>query len=297
MADAHSNDWALITQLRQFPHLCRLPFVVYNRSLAGGLTNVLVKPVAQATLMEMLNSMHFTGDKSPILVVDDDPVAREMLERLLGDAFPNYPIQTATDGQMALEMLAFSTPGLVILDLMMPHMDGFTFIEKMRKNPRWQSVPVLVMSGKFLSEEDVRRLDYARVVFQSKEMLAPEETLAALKSILTDDERLPQSTSILVKRALAYIHQNYATPLSRQQIARAVGVSERYLSEIFKQEVGISPWDMLNRFRILRARELLKTSDANITEIAIQVGFDDPSYFGRVFSKQTGLSPKAYREQ
>jgi YesN/AraC family two-component response regulator len=54
---------------------------------------------------------------------------------------------------------------------------------------------------------------------------------------------------------------------------------------------------MLNRFRIQRACELLKTSDASITEIAIQVGFYDPSYFGRVFSKRTSLSPKAYREQ
>jgi YesN/AraC family two-component response regulator len=194
-------------------------------------------------------------------------------------------------------MLASFTPGLVILDLMMPRMDGFAFLERFRKNARWQSVPVLVMSGKLLTEEDVRRLDYARVVFHSKDMLAPDEAVAALQSMLDENTRLPQPTSTLVKRALAYIHQNYAMPLSRQQIARAIGVSERYLSEIFKQEMGISPWDVLNRFRIQRAQILLKASDASITDIALQVGFDDPSYFGRVFNKHTGLSPKAYRDK
>jgi YesN/AraC family two-component response regulator len=185
----------------------------------------------------------------------------------------------------------------VLLDLMMPRVDGFTVLEYMRANPRLQTVPVLVMSGKLLTEEDAHRLDYARVVFQSKDMLSEQEALVALRSALRDDERLLQATSAVVKQALAYLHQHYAEPLSRQQIARAVGVSEGYLSKIFKQEMGISPWDALNRFRIQRARELLKTTDKNITEIAAQVGFDDPSYFGRVFQQQVGLSPKKYREQ
>jgi AraC-like DNA-binding protein len=298
MKDAHPNDWELIAQLRRFPYLCRLPFVVYNQQPgSSGLTNVLVKPVAQATLIEMLESMRPAGDKNPILVVDDDPVVHEMLERLLTGAFSNLPIRFATDGQMALEMLTSFTPSLVILDLMMPRMDGFLFLEQLRKNVRWQSVPVLVMSGKLLSEEDVRRLDYAHVVFQSKQMLGPEETISKFRGLFDEKTHLAQATSALVKRALAYIHQNYALPLSREEIARAVGVSERYLSEIFKQEMGISPWDVLNRLRIQRACELLKTSDTSITEIAFQVGFSDSSYFGRVFSKQMGLSPKTYRQK
>jgi len=82
-----------------------------------------------------------------------------------------------------------------------------------------------------------------------------------------------------------------------QPIAHAVSISKRYLSEIFKQDVDISPWDVLNRFCIQRARKMLKNSDASITEIAIQLGFNDLSYFGRVFHKQTGKSPKNFREQ
>ncbi len=298
MADAQPDDWALIAQLRRFPALCRLPFVLYNqRPDSPGLTNVLIKPVAHATLLDMLESLHPAGDQNPILIVDDDSQAREMYARLLTDAFPGLPIKSADDGQVALELLASITPSLVILDLMMPRVDGFTVLEQMRKDPRLQPVPVLVMSGKLLTEQDARRLDYARVVFQSKDMLAPEEAIAALQGIVAENLRLPQPTSALVKRALAYLHQNFAVPLSRQQIARAVGVSERYLSEIFKQEMQLSPWELLNRFRIQRACELLKSTDKTITEISTLVGFDDSSYFGRVFGKQMGMSPKAYREQ
>jgi len=109
--------------------------------------------------------------------------------------------------------------------------------------------------------------------------------------------RLPQATSVVVKQTIAYLHQHYAELLKRQQIAQAVGVSERYLSGIFKQEMGISPWEVLNRFRIQRAIELLKNTDKSITEIAMQVGFNDSSYFGRVFQKQVGVSPTKYRSQ
>jgi YesN/AraC family two-component response regulator len=107
---------------------------------------------------------------------------------------------------------------------------------------------------------------------------------------------LAQPTSTLVRQGLAYIHQNYAQPIHRKDIAEAVGVSENYFSQIFHQEMTISPWDYLNRFRIQCARELLVTSADTITAIATQVGFNDSAYFSRVFRKITGLSPAEYRQ-
>jgi AraC-like DNA-binding protein len=139
-------------------------------------------------------------------------------------------------------------------------------------------------------------LDYARVTFQSKKMLSDEEAVALLRKILRPNEALPQPTSVLVKAAIAYLHQNYALPVSRQEIARAVGVSSNYLSRIFHQEVGLSAWDCLNRFRILKAQELLRNSPDTITAIAARVGFDDSAYFSRVFRKHTGQSPQSFRQ-
>ena len=107
---------------------------------------------------------------------------------------------------------------------------------------------------------------------------------------------LAQATSVLIKQVLAYLHQNYSHPINRKDIAGAVGVSENYLSQIFRQETNLSPWDYLNRFRIQKAKELLGQSEDTVTAIAIRVGFNDSAYFSRVFHKLTGQSPQDYRQ-
>jgi AraC-like DNA-binding protein len=158
-------------------------------------------------------------------------------------------------------------------------------------------VPVLVISGHILSGEDIKRLDHAQVVFQSKDILTENETANGLRRVLLGDEMLPQPTSILVKQTIACLQQNYSQRLSRQQMAKAVGVSEGYLGRIFQQELGLSPMEYLNRYRIKEAKVLLNQTSASITDIAAQVGFDDPAYFSRAFRKQVGFSPRAYRKQ
>jgi AraC-like DNA-binding protein len=101
----------------------------------------------------------------------------------------------------------------------------------------------------------------------------------------------------VVKHAVAYLHQSYNHPISRQELAAAVGVSKDYLSHIFHQELGISPWEYLNRYRIKQAKALLLNSNESVMNIAAQVGFNDLSYFNRVFHKHVGCSPRTFREQ
>jgi ABC-type sugar transport system substrate-binding protein/AraC-like DNA-binding protein len=101
----------------------------------------------------------------------------------------------------------------------------------------------------------------------------------------------------LVGRAAAYIQEHHARDLSRQQIAAHIGVSESYLTQIFHRELGLAPWDYLHRCRIQRARQLLRATDESITAIAARVGFSDPAYFSRVFRKQEGVSPRAFRNR
>ena len=139
--------------------------------------------------------------------------------------------------------------------------------------------------------------DFAQVVFQSKDILSQDETAAGLRRALLGDELLPQPTSTLVKQTIVYIQHNYAQHLARQQIAQAVGVSEDYLGRIFQQELGLSPIEYLNRYRIKEAKSLLSRTSASVTDIAAEVGFDDPAYFSRAFRKHVGLSPRAFREQ
>jgi transcriptional regulator GlxA family with amidase domain len=156
----------------------------------------------------------------------------------------------------------------------------------------------MILSSKLLNLDDVKRIErHARVTLHSKGVLSEAETIAALNRALFGAEALPPHTSALVKRALAYLHQNYARPLARWEIAEAVGASEDYLSRVFSRELGLSPWDYLNRYRIQRAKDLLRRTNDSIRSIAQQVGFKDQAYFSRVFRKQTGTAPNEFRGQ
>ena len=189
-------------------------------------------------------------------------------------------------------------PTLVVLDLMMPGIDGFDVLDRMRSEERTRRIPVVIMSGRLLSLADVKRLErHASVVLQSKGMLSQDEVIAALHRSLFGADALPPHTSSLAKQAVAYLQQNYALPLKRWEIAEGVGASEDYLSRVFSRELGISPWDYLNRYRILRAKELLRATYESIGSVASKVGFPDPAYFSRVFRRITGSSPKAYRDE
>lgn len=296
-ASAGPDDWGLVQRLRKHPRLNELPFVVYSREPDApvSVTSIVIKPVDGEALSAAIDHLHPAGAESPILIVDDEPQMRERHRQVVEKGLPGYPVRMAENGAAALKAMSQETPSLVVLDLIMPEMDGFAVLDWMRAEPRTRGVPVLILSNRPLTLEDVRRLErHAQVTLQSKGILSDDEIAAALHQSLFD-QALPTHTGALVKRALAYLHQHYAQPLSRAEIARAIGVSGNYLSEIFGRELGLSPWEYLNRYRIKRAKDLLRQTDKSVTAIAFEVGFDDPAYFSRVFRKWVGTSPSQYR--
>jgi AraC-like DNA-binding protein len=94
---------------------------------------------------------------------------------------------------------------------------------------------------------------------------------------------------------MAYLHEHYAEPIARQDIARHVGMDEDYLTACFRKELGVTPVVYLNRYRVSQARRLLTETDKSITEIALETGFSDSGYFSRVFRREVGKSPETYR--
>ena len=296
------DDWASVQRLRKHPHLSQLPLILYglapdtSPAMPLGATSVVLKPANGEVLTEAVSRLRPVGATGPILIVEDDPATREHYRILIERELPGYTVCVAENGTAALAVMTKETPSLVVLDLMMPGMDGFEVLDWMRAEPRTRSVPVLILSNRPLTLEDVRRLErHAQVTLQSKGILSDDEIAAALHQSLFG-KTLPAQTSALVKRALAYFHQHYAQPLSRAEIARAIGVSGNYLSQIFHQELGISPWEYLNRYRIKKAKDLLEHTDKSVTAIAFEVGFNDPAYFNRVFRKIVGRSPGQYRK-
>jgi signal transduction histidine kinase/DNA-binding LacI/PurR family transcriptional regulator/AraC-like DNA-binding protein len=302
MASTVSGDWRLIRRLHNHPQLSQTPFILYQPEVAGevaaGLTSLVVKPASSQALWEAIRPTVPQETTGSVLIVDDDAKARQLACEAVSKGLPEYAIRTAEGGPAGLAAMLADPPSLVILDLMMPDMDGFEVLDRMRGDDRTRQVPVVILSGRQLSLNDVKRLEqHAAVTLQSKDILSEDEIIASLHRSLFGDDTLPPQTSALAKRAIAYLHQNYARPLARWEIAEGIGVSEDYLSRVFNRELGISPWDYLNRYRISRAKELLRVTYDSISRVGRRVGFSDPAYFSRVFRRTTGMSPRAYREQ
>ena len=99
----------------------------------------------------------------------------------------------------------------------------------------------------------------------------------------------------LIRKATEYIAENYASPITLSSTAEAIHLNPTYLSTLFKQVTGHSFKDHLNQVRVREAQRLLKNTDFPIMEISIACGFNDQSYFTKVFRKYTGLTPKQYR--
>ena len=99
----------------------------------------------------------------------------------------------------------------------------------------------------------------------------------------------------LVQDALLYLNSNFASPIRISELAVRLQVSQQYLARLFKAEVGMSPIRYLNRLRIEKAKEFMRTNAVNISEAALAVGFDNIYYFSRLFKQLEGMSPSAYR--
>jgi signal transduction histidine kinase/CheY-like chemotaxis protein len=235
-----------------------------------------------------------TGGKT-ILIVDDDPGVLDMHAQIVRTQFPQYQILSAAGGREALRLLQSGRPDLVLLDLMMPDLDGFGVLEAMQEMETTRQIPVIVLSARTMTEEEMARLNRSVAAVLRKGIFTSTETLAHIKDALAHRQKLNSEVQRLARKAMVYIHEHYAEPIAREEIAHYVSVSEGYLSRSFNQETGLSLIHYLTRYRIQQAKQLLSTGDKTVAEIALEVGFSDSNYFSRVFRQEVGVSPLAYR--
>jgi signal transduction histidine kinase/AraC-like DNA-binding protein len=303
LTTAAASGWDLVEQIRAHRRLGQLPMMLYHGGpdaaldTSGPVTGLLLKPLSEGALIEALRDLDPRAAEGSILIVEDDPHTRALHRRMIAEHVPNYAIRDVGDARAALDVLARETPNLIVLDLIMPEVDGFAVLEALRADPRTVTVPVLVLSGKALSADDVRRLGEARVIFQTKDVLSDTELAMSLRRTLGRENPLPPYTSALVKQVIAFIQQHHTESISLQEIADVLAVSKNYLGRIFHEEVGLTPWEYLIRYRVLRAKELLRTTDYTVAEVAARVGFDTTTYFNRIFRREVGCSPRAFRAQ
>jgi AraC-like DNA-binding protein len=177
----------------------------------------------------------------------------------------------------------------------MPEIDGFDVLNRMREKESMRDIPVIVITGKILTEADMANLNQGVTAVLGKGLFNIDETVAHIQAALERKQRLGGEAQRLIRSAMAYLHEHFAEPISRPDLARHVGITEDYLTFCFRQELGTTPIEYLHRYRVNQAKRLLKNSQESITKIAMDVGFSDSGYFSRIFRRETGMSPEVFR--
>jgi GAF domain-containing protein/CheY-like chemotaxis protein len=182
------DGWAVLAALKADRALADIPVIMITIAdekhvgYALGVAEYLTKPIDWKRLTATLRKYQRADSSHRVLIVEDDTRTRTMLRKRLEKQ--GWPVIEAENGRVALEGLAESAPDVILLDLMMPEMDGFQFVDSVRTDERWRSIPIIVITAKDLTQEDRRRLNgYVEGILQ-KGACKPEELLAEVCSLL-----------------------------------------------------------------------------------------------------------------
>jgi CheY-like chemotaxis protein/anti-sigma regulatory factor (Ser/Thr protein kinase) len=181
------DGWAVLAELKNDPELHAVPIIMATLlddkelGYALGAQEYLTKPVERDRLVAVLHR-HLERSAGPILVVEDDAGTREMLQRTLEKE--TLAVRTAENGRVALQRIAEERPGIVLLDLMMPEMDGFEFLRELRANASWREIPVVVLTAKELTDADRRALQGNVAKILQKGSSSKEELLRGIRGLL-----------------------------------------------------------------------------------------------------------------
>jgi len=218
------DGWIVLTTLKSDPVLADIPVVMLtivddkNMGYALGASDYLTKPIDRERLVAILQKYQnaappfrakpvkdlftaisddpratllprYRGAPSPfrVLVVEDEAMTRQMLRRTLEKE--GWAVSEAENGRAALERVAENPPGLILLDLIMPEMDGFQFMDELRKNEAWRSIPVVVITAKDLTAEDRLRLNGCVEEILQKRAYRREALLAEVRDLVAASVR------------------------------------------------------------------------------------------------------------
>jgi signal transduction histidine kinase/CheY-like chemotaxis protein len=157
------DGWAVLAALKADPALANIPVImitIADEKQVGyslGVTDYLTKPVDWKRLTSILRQYQRADAACRVLLVEDDAHTRKMFRSRLEKQ--GWPVTEAENGRVALEHMAESLPDLILLDLMMPEMDGFQFLDHVRAREGWRSIPIIIVTAKDLTEDDRQRLN------------------------------------------------------------------------------------------------------------------------------------------
>jgi adenylate cyclase len=178
------DGWEVLKMLKADPVLSTIPVIMITMAddrstgYSLGASDYLTKPIDRERLADSVRRYRQGGQV--VLIVEDDEDTRDMMARILGG--DGWTVGQAENGRVALARVAAAVPDLILLDLMMPEMDGFEFIARLRENKAWQGIPVVVLTAKDMTADDQLRLQgNVRKVFR-KASYSREELLEEIRA-------------------------------------------------------------------------------------------------------------------
>lgn len=248
-----------------------------------------------------------------ILLVEDNPDVAAYLNSCL----PEYRLEFAVDGQEGLEKATELIPDLIISDVMMPRMDGFTLCQHLRDDERSSHIPIILLTAKADFESKLTGLDRGADVYLEKPF-QPEELRLRIKKLLELRKKLKQHylqtfsspdytaleapaletrEDVFVQKIRECIEANLSDhTFSVEHLCKAIHLSQRQLQRKLEALTGFSPNQFIRSIRLNHAKTLLCDPELSITSVAYDCGFSDPSYFARVFKQEFDRTPLEWRE-
>jgi DNA-binding response OmpR family regulator len=155
---AEMDGWSVLTALKADPATAEIPVIILTMfddkemGFALGASDYMTKPINRDRLVNVLRRHHHTHGSCQVLVIEDEPNIRQMVRRVLEKE--GWSVREAENGRAGLHAVAESKPAVILLDLMMPVMNGFDFIRELRKNKDWHEIPIIILTAKDLTIDD-----------------------------------------------------------------------------------------------------------------------------------------------
>jgi len=240
-----------------------------------------------------------------LLIVDDSMFEQRMLINLLSD-YP-YRVSTACNGLQGYHLALANHPDLILLDVRMPDMDGYTACRLLKANPATQDIPIIFLSGADGDEDRIMGLSIGGVDYVSKPF-SPGELAARIQVHLNLAGRHAAAPAtpaappvrshpdaVLVSAAQRLISEQLGTLPSLSDIAHSVGTYREKLSQVFRQQTGMTVFAYIREERIRRGEQLLRDTDMDVQDIAMLIGFTNAGNFATAFRERLGVTPSAFR--
>ncbi len=282
-------------------------------NLASEVHIPLSKEMAQSGIhSENMKQVPITNEinkKLLLLIVEDNKDVIRYLQTLLSS---DYRIEIANNGKEGFKKAIDIIPDLVMSDVMMPVMDGFTFCEKLKNDLRTSHVPVVLLTARADAESKMEGLKAGADVYLSKpfnqeELFIRIEKLIELRKELQEKYRSIETAPEIVVHSASHdlpkeavfmqkVRQTLELHIFEEEfgiaeLCRSLAMSRSQLYRKFAALTNTTVHLFIRKLRLLKAKELLLHTELNVSEVAYDTGFKNPSHFSRVYSEEFGISP------